>query len=163
MRRLPIRLRLTLAFALVMAVVLTATGLFLYLRFRSELDKTINQGLITRTNDVASLIRQSDGGPDRDSDLLSRQDEGFAQVLTPAGRVLDSTPSVSGPSLLDRAQLAAAKKDEVTVNSARSGASMSHRACGGRRSQQGRATWSSSWEPPWTTATDRSRACVTCS
>ena len=116
MRRLPIRLRLTLAFALVMAVVLTATGLFLYLRFRSELDKTINQGLITRTNDVASLIRQSDGGPDRDSKLLSRQDEGFAQVLTPAGRVLDSTPSVSGPSLLDRAQLAAAKEDEVTVN-----------------------------------------------
>ena len=116
MRRLPIRLRLTLAFAVVMAVVLTATGLFLYLRFRSELDKTINQGLITRTNDVASLIRQSDGGPDGDSNLLSRQDEGFAQVLTLTGRVLDSTPSVSGPSLLDRAQLAAAREDEVTVN-----------------------------------------------
>ncbi len=116
MRRLPIRLRLTLAFALVMAVVLAATGLFLYLRFRAELDKTINQGLITRTNDVASLIRQSDGGPDSESNLLSRQDEGFAQVLTPAGRVLDSTPSVSGPSLLDRAQLAAASEDEVTVN-----------------------------------------------
>jgi two-component system OmpR family sensor kinase len=116
MRRVPIRLRLTLAFALVMAVVLTGTGLFLYLRFRSDLDRTINQSLSTRTNDVASLLRQSDGEREGAGVLLPQQEEGFAQVVTPVGRVIDSTPAVSGASLLDRAQLAAASKDELMVD-----------------------------------------------
>jgi len=39
---MPIRVRLTLAFALAMAVVLGATGLFLYLRLGSALDRTLN-------------------------------------------------------------------------------------------------------------------------
>ncbi len=116
MKRLPIRLRLTLAFALVMALVLTATGLFLYLRFQSDLDRTIDQGLITRANDGAALVRQSDGGRGEGShSLLSRQEEGFAQILTSDGRVLDATPTVRGSSLLDRSQLDAAIEDEVTL------------------------------------------------
>ena len=37
--RLPIRLKLTLLFAVVMALVLTTTGMFLYFRLKSELDR----------------------------------------------------------------------------------------------------------------------------
>ena len=117
MKRLPIRLRLTLAFALVMAVVLTATGLFLYLRFRSDLDRAINQGLSSRAEAVAALVRQSDGGRDEGGQgLLSQQEEGFAQVIRPSGRVIDATPTVRGFSTLNPSQLTEAKKDELTVN-----------------------------------------------
>ncbi|MEA2388774.1 MAG: hypothetical protein QOG41_1547, partial [Thermoleophilaceae bacterium] len=44
MRRLRIRAKLTIAFVAVMAVVLGATGLFVYLRFDTALDNTLNQG-----------------------------------------------------------------------------------------------------------------------
>src|SRR4051812_29694254 len=60
LNRLPIRLRLTLAFAGVMAVVLTATGLFLYVQLRADLDHTINQGLRSRAGDISALVQQAD-------------------------------------------------------------------------------------------------------
>lgn len=117
MKRLPIRLRLTLAFALVMAVVLTATGAFLYLRFRSDLDRTINQGLSARSDAVAALVRQSESHRGEGGrSLLAQQEEGFAQVVTYGTRVLAATPTVRGRSLLGRAQLAAAREDELTVD-----------------------------------------------
>jgi len=53
--RLPIRLRVTLAFAVAMAVVLAATGVFLYLRLGSALDRTIDQSLRARATDVGAL------------------------------------------------------------------------------------------------------------
>ena len=112
MRRLPIRLRLTLAFALVMALVLAAIGLFLYLRFRSDLDGTIEQGLTARSHDLAALARQPTGG----HRLLSQQEEGFAQILAADGRVLAATPSVRGASLLTAAQLTEASEGEVSFD-----------------------------------------------
>jgi two-component system OmpR family sensor kinase len=116
MKRAPIRLRLTLAFALVMALVLTATGLFLYLRFRSDLDGTIDQGLRIRADDIAALVSQSVGGREGGQHLLSQQEEGFAQVLDPHGRVIDATSTVRGSSLLDPSQLAKATGDELTLD-----------------------------------------------
>ncbi|HEY2939275.1 MAG TPA: hypothetical protein VGJ27_05650, partial [Gaiellaceae bacterium] len=57
---MPIRLRLTLAFAVAMAAVLAATGLFLFLRVGSALDRTIDQSLRQRADDIATLVRQGD-------------------------------------------------------------------------------------------------------
>ena len=48
MSRLPIRLRVTLVFSAVMAVVLAGTGLFLYLRLESQLNRDIDQDLHSR-------------------------------------------------------------------------------------------------------------------
>jgi two-component system, OmpR family, sensor kinase len=110
MSQLPIRLRLTLAFALVMALVLAAIGSLLYLRFRSDLDATIDQGLAARSRDLAALARQAGEGGRR---VLSQQEEGFAQILSPSGRVLAATPAVRGAGLLDRAQLAEARRGEI--------------------------------------------------
>jgi hypothetical protein len=59
--QLPVRLRLTLAFAVVMAALLPATGLFLYLRLGSALDRTIDQSLRSRADDVAALARTAPG------------------------------------------------------------------------------------------------------
>ena len=54
--RAPLRLRLTLAFAVVMAALLSAMGIFLYLRLGSALDRTIDQSLRSRADDVAALV-----------------------------------------------------------------------------------------------------------
>jgi two-component system, OmpR family, sensor kinase len=99
MSRMPIRVRLTLAFALAMAVVLGATGLFLYLRLGSALDRTLNQGLRARAADVGALTQQADTGL-RDARSLRRPDNGFAQVLGTSGRTIDATPGLNGGSLL---------------------------------------------------------------
>ena len=81
MSRIPIRIRLALAFALAMAIVLAATGLFLYLRLGSELDQTIDDGLRTRADDIAALVRESDTGLREGRAHLAEQGESFAQVL----------------------------------------------------------------------------------
>jgi signal transduction histidine kinase len=102
-RRLPIRIRLTLGFALVMALVLGVTGLFLYLRLASALDRTLAQTLSTRAADVVALVRQTDTGL-RDG-RSARPDGGLAQVLDGRGRVVDATPGISGHPLLTGGQL----------------------------------------------------------
>jgi signal transduction histidine kinase len=97
---MPIRLRVTLAFVAVMTIVLGAVGLFVYLRFRAELDNTINAGLRSRATDVAALLREADSGlSERRGNLVGRA-ESFAEVLDPRGRVIDSTASIAGHDLL---------------------------------------------------------------
>lgn len=107
--RLPIRLRLTLAFAVAMALVLSATGLFLYLRLASALDQTIDDGLRTRADDIAALVRQADSGlREGGGARLAERGESFAQVLDLAGRVVDTTPQLGERPLLSPAELARA-------------------------------------------------------
>jgi two-component system OmpR family sensor kinase len=105
--RLPIRLRVTLIFTGVMALVLGATGLFVYLRLEAQLDQTINRDLRSRATDIAALIRVSDRGlgePAR-SGLKQREESGFAQVLTPSGRLFDRSAQPIGHSVLDPAEV----------------------------------------------------------
>ncbi len=92
MKRLPVRIRLTLAFAGVMAVVLAATGLFVYLRYESQLDGNLNAALRSRGIELAALadddaVRRRAGGTD-----------GFAQVVR-----RDSAGQLIGPGLFARA------------------------------------------------------------
>lgn len=104
--RVPIRLRLTAGFALVMAAVLVATGVFIYARLASALDGTIDSGLRSRAQDVASLVQQSDSGLSEASPAgILEPDESYAQVLTPRGRVVDTTRQLGSTPLLDRPQL----------------------------------------------------------
>jgi two-component system OmpR family sensor kinase len=108
--RSPIRLRVTLAFVVVMTIVLGAIGLFVYLRFKAELDATINAGLRSRAADVAALVREADSGPgERRGNLVGRS-ESFAEVLEPGGRVIDSTASIAGHDLLSAAELTRAER-----------------------------------------------------
>jgi signal transduction histidine kinase len=92
-----------------MALVLVAAGFFLYFRLEARLDESINNGLRSRAGEVSALARTSQRtlGAGRGSSLIER-DESFAQVLTVAGRVLDSTPQLRGRSVLNRSQLAEA-------------------------------------------------------
>ena len=115
--RVPIRLRLTLAFAIAMAVVLVATGLFLYLRLEAALDRTIDQSLRGRADDVAALVRASGSGlREEGGSRLVDQEENVAQVLDPDGVILDSTPGVGGHRLLTDPQLARAAQATIMVD-----------------------------------------------
>jgi two-component system OmpR family sensor kinase len=116
MRRLPIRLKLTLAFALVMAAVLAATGLFLYLRLRSDLDATVDQGLRSRAGDVIALVKQADTGlAQSGSSPLAARSGGFAQIVDDRGKVVDATPQIGKRSLLSPPELQRALRHTTLV------------------------------------------------
>jgi heavy metal sensor kinase len=116
---LPIRLRLTVAFAAAMALVLAASGLFLYVRVGAALDRTIDQGLRGRADDVAVLVRGAGPGlGDARGRRLVEWEESFAQVLAPDGAVLDSTPGLGERQLLSGPELARATRATVVVDRA---------------------------------------------
>lgn len=115
MKRISIRLRITLAFAIVMAVLLTALGMFIYLRFRAQLDETIDNGLISRAQDVGTLVGRS-GGSLKGGGTLPGEDT-FAQVLTPEGTVYGATASgLSHGSLLSGPELAQATHGPIRID-----------------------------------------------
>jgi two-component system, OmpR family, sensor kinase len=99
--RLPVRIRLTLAFAAVMVLVLAATGVFVYLRFQSDLDESLNQSLHSRAGELIQLA----GG---DEPRNAGNEESFARVI---GR--------SGRGLLTPAQLARARRGPIFVERTR--------------------------------------------
>jgi signal transduction histidine kinase len=115
--RLPIRARLALAFTCVMAAVLAGTGLFLYDRLGSELDRTVNQGLRSSSDDVVALVRQADTGLMESGHLrITRPTEAFAQAIDARGRVLDATPGLPRRPLLSPAEMARARRGRLMVD-----------------------------------------------
>jgi two-component system, OmpR family, sensor kinase len=115
--RVPIRLKLTLVFAVVMALVLVGTGFFLYDRFRSDLDNTVDQGLRSRAGDVAAIVRQNKADLSRAGPgLLVDRGESFAQIVDSGGRLVDSTPQLHGRPLLTPAQVRRARTGTIYVH-----------------------------------------------
>ena len=116
--RLPIRLKLTLAFTIVMAAVLTATGFFLYLRLRTELDNRLDQSLHTHLQVVSTLLQQGGTGAEaalRES-KQGRDGTGFAQILTTNGRVVGATEGLRRAPLLSAAEIRRATSGTSTFD-----------------------------------------------
>ena len=114
--RLPIRIRVTLAFAVAMAVLLAALGVFLYQRFESDLDSTIDQSLRSRVGELTAQLRRSDlGGQGSARALLVQQEESIAQILTPAGQVFHGGSRLGSRPWIDAAALAEARSRPVFV------------------------------------------------
>ncbi len=99
-----------------MALVLGATGVFIYLRFSSELDATINSGLHSRAGDVAALVREADSGVREGRSNLVGRGESFAQVLDSSGRVADSSAAIGAHVLLTPEELHRALRGPITLN-----------------------------------------------
>jgi two-component system, OmpR family, sensor kinase len=108
LNRLPLRARLTLAFTGVMAVLLAGAGIALSVLVAHNLDSTIDDGLEARAADAAAFVRTSGG--------LARTGEAYAQVLTPTGRVLETTPGAGERPLLSPAQAARAARAVVIAD-----------------------------------------------
>jgi two-component system, OmpR family, sensor kinase len=89
-----------------MALVLIAVGLFLYLRLEAQLDESIDNGLRSRAGEVSALARASDLGLRRSQrGALIEGEESFAQILSPDGRLIDSTPQLGQQPALAGAEL----------------------------------------------------------
>ncbi len=96
-----------------MALVLAAIGVFVYLRFQSDLDATVDSGLRSRAAELGAEVRQAVAEGDRR--LVGRSDA-FAEVLSAGGRVLDSSPVVGGQALLTPAELRRALRGPLLVD-----------------------------------------------
>jgi two-component system OmpR family sensor kinase len=100
-----------------MTLVLGATGVFVYLRFGSELDNTINNGLRSRAGDVAALVKEVDSGlSERPRSRLTGRAENFAEILDPAGTVLDATVQLRGHMLLTAPELRRAQRASILLD-----------------------------------------------
>jgi heavy metal sensor kinase len=104
--RLPIRTRLTLAFTAAVAVVFVLAGTFLYVRLERALDAGINTSLQAQRGQVATLASQADSAL-RQSGAAAPGD-GFAQILTANGAVLDGSPHLTARPLLTTSELRSA-------------------------------------------------------
>lgn len=96
-------------------LVLAATGVFVYLRFQSELDATINAGLRSRADELAAQVRQAETGLSERGRLVGRT-ESFAEVLGPRGRVIDSSEAVGNQVLLTPEEIRNALRAPVLVD-----------------------------------------------
>ena len=107
MSRVPVRVRLTAAFAIAMALVLVLAGLFVYERLRSDLNESVTSGLEARADAVRAARSPTAGAAGED-------EEGFAQLLAPDGRVLAGTGGAEG-SALTAAELRRAQDSEEGI------------------------------------------------
>jgi two-component system OmpR family sensor kinase len=124
----PLRIKLALAYTGVMAVLLVAAGVALSLLSAANLDRAIDDGLEARAGDAAALVHEG-----AQAGRLSHSGEALAQVLSPAGEVLDTTPLAGGKPLLTREEIDQAMRGRVSTDlGARQGAEDGIRVLGRR-------------------------------
>src|SRR5262245_15828705 len=97
---LPIKARLTIACAAGMAVVIGGLGVFVYQRTGSDLLDTIDAGLRSRAELLATAIQHRGPALAYVKPTLIESDEVFAQVSTASGRILQSSSIISRQRLL---------------------------------------------------------------
>jgi heavy metal sensor kinase len=113
-KRIPVRLRVTLVFAAVMAIILAATGLFLYLRLESSLNRSIDEDLQTRSQQLIKEMRVNNAGiGEAARQVLDGHAAEFAQVLTPSGDLFSANDQHTQP-VLTPAEAAEAARREIT-------------------------------------------------
>ena len=91
-----------------MVVVLAAVGAFLYFRLEAELDRAINDGLRTRTADIAGLLQSGADELEGVQAVDRVAEESVMQILDPTGLVLGASRGFGEASVLSDEQLARA-------------------------------------------------------
>ena len=117
MSRLPIRLRLALAFAAAAALLLTMVGWFGYARLSSGLSHDLDLELRQRAQDlIMPVSRPGSSLTDLAGTGFVERGESFAEVVTPSGRLLDSTPTLHGRVVLTGVEASRAARGTITVD-----------------------------------------------
>jgi heavy metal sensor kinase len=114
---LKIRTRLTLLFAILVAVVLLGAGAFVHIRFRQDIRRTVDAGLSGRAQSLLAGVDDS-GIQFGDEGNLLEPDQAFAQVVTPDGELIESSPGLNEHLLIPAttiAELRDATYFDVTV------------------------------------------------
>ena len=95
---LPLRWRLTLGFAAGMALVLIALGVFVHARLRADLTESIDEGLLSQAQFVATAADR--GEPLSSNGAIVEADDALAQVVDASGEVVAfASPLASDPFL----------------------------------------------------------------
>ena len=105
--RLPLRLRLVLAFSAGTLLVMAGFGAFLYMRLGHDLLAGVDMDLRARAQVIAGTVAARDTPFVRSQGRLLDPDEAFAQVLSPSGRILDSSSGVAGHPMVSGSALPA--------------------------------------------------------
>jgi heavy metal sensor kinase len=114
---MPIRVRVTAAFAVAMAAVLAGSGWFLYARLNSHLALALDRELQLRSQDVATLVRQSNASLVSESTgRFIERGESYAELIDSDGRVVDATRPLGASLLLDATQLRSARRRAIYVD-----------------------------------------------
>ena len=117
MSRLPIRLRLALAFAAAAALLLTMVGWFGYARLSSGLSHDLDLELRQRAQDlIMPVSRPGSSLTDLAGTGFVERGESFAEVVTPSGRLLESTPTLHGRVVLTGVEASRAARGTITVD-----------------------------------------------
>ncbi len=113
--RLPIKGRLTAAFAASMALVIGCLSIFVYSRTGGDLLSTIEAGLRSRAELLASDLQHRGPSLANVEPTLIESDEVFAQIARASGRIVQSSSIISRQRLLSataiRAVIAAGKAE----------------------------------------------------
>ncbi len=117
MNRVPIPIRLALFFATAAAVLLTAVAGFGYARLASGQSHDLDLELRQRAQDLVVPVSRPDASlTDLAGTGFVERGESFAEVVTPSGRLLDSTPTLHGTPLLSASEAAAAAGGTLTID-----------------------------------------------
>ena len=115
--RLPIKGRLTAAFAASMAVLIGGLSVFVYLHTGADLLDTVETGLRSRAEVLASDLQRRGPALANVEPTLIESDEVFAQIAEASGRIVQSSSIISRERLLPAAAVravTAAGKAEFT-------------------------------------------------
>jgi signal transduction histidine kinase len=117
MRTLAIRLRLALVFAAAAAVLLAGVGTFGYVRLAAGFSDDVNLELRQRVQDlVGPLSRPGATLREVSGTGFIERGESFAEVVTPSGQVVESTPTLRGQGLVTPTQATSASRRTLTVD-----------------------------------------------
>jgi len=117
--KLPIRIRLAVAFSIGLLLVLSLAATFVYLRVEDELNRALDASLAARGDDVGTLAEGSGTGEIDLGGVRSGEGEStFTQVLSPGGRVVQSTLAAT-ERVLNREQIERARAAEISVDGLR--------------------------------------------
>jgi len=108
--RLPIRHRLTLAFAAGLVLVVAGLSAFVYVRTGADLLATADAGLRSRAELLVANVEDREPALVDIQPRLIEGDEVFAQIADSAGRVVQSTSSISRDVLLPAPVIAPVSK-----------------------------------------------------
>ncbi len=117
MSRLPIRLRLALVFAAGAAVLLTVVAGFGYVRLSNGLSQDLDRELRQRAQDlIVPVSRPGTSLEDLAGTGFIERGESFAEVVSPSGRLVQSTSTLHDQSLLSPAEASRAAAGTITLD-----------------------------------------------
>src|SRR5262245_16430576 len=110
--RIPIKFWVTAAFSISVACVIAALSMFVYVQTGADLMRTIDAGLRSRAEVLAASVQRGDPvGPIKPT--LIENDEVFAQVVNPSGRIIRSSPVLAGHRLVPQSQAQSAPRSHL--------------------------------------------------